>query len=373
MKIHFFGNCQTGALRRMLDEDHPGWEVTNHELGTEGDTAPARVAAHVRATEGADVIVAQPVTAWKGVTDLSLKAVEAMKRPGADLVTIPSIVFEGTHPSFCYLRDHFDGAGMPYHEVHTLDMFLRGYRTTEIELLLGSTGFYTARFVHAGMEASLATLRFREAHAGVTVTVSDLMAELGQDRVLMNTINHPRRLLLVEVMRRILRAIGTPPITRVDGEDYLFHPSIPPLPTVLHHLGIADVSPDFVLKGEERLSRGDYLARSIDFYGRGLQADLLYMLRGSRGEEFLAAFGSRGPYPEPQAKGLPPTVREHARAWLRAMYPAFLGRSASGGEIETHLGGIEAVGLGEWLTAFADSSEIRDRQARLAAGGGPGG
>ena len=46
LKVHLFGNCQVTALRKIIQEDHPGWSVSAMELGLESSTAPENVANH---------------------------------------------------------------------------------------------------------------------------------------------------------------------------------------------------------------------------------------------------------------------------------------------------------------------------------------
>ena len=113
MKLHIFGNCQSTALKAMMLEDHPDWSITTTDVSSDAVLAPEAVARHLADVEQADVIVSQPVKAWKGVHDLSLAAVEAHRRPGSQLVTFPSIFFEGTHGAFTYLQHRLGGYLMP--------------------------------------------------------------------------------------------------------------------------------------------------------------------------------------------------------------------------------------------------------------------
>ena len=369
MRIHLFGNCQATVLRKLILEDHPDWTVSALELGTARDFEDETVRLHLERAGKADIVITQPVKAWKGIEALSTEALQASLRPDATLVTIPSIVFEGTHAAFTYLGHRFAGFAMPYHNSHTIDMFVRQYRRADIELLQSSPEFYTRDFVHEGVAASLAELRFKEASNRTTFSVADLIEDACYSSVVMNTINHPKRPLFARVLNTIYRTLSLRPVAREAGVDHLPDPTIPPLPTVLHHLGVADEQPFFDVVGK-RYSRERYLAASLAYYSRLLRDDLVAALEISRGHAFLAAFYNATTRLE--AAGSPPVADGEPTPLdvVSSAYSALLGREATQAELDIHIGELKISGLRAWLAAFCRTPEFAVRH--VAAGREPG-
>ena len=360
MNIYLFGNCQATALAKMITEDHPDWTVDacdvssldEHPTPEDGDRHLARVGA-------ADIVISQPVHAWQGVPGLSLAATRGTIRAASQLITFPSIVFEGTHGAFSYMAGRLQGHRMPYHNTHTIDMFTRGYRREDMVLLQNAPAFYTRDFVLSGVAASLAELRGRERHHETTIGVADLIEEACGRSVLMHTMNHPKRPLLARTLNRVYCAMSERQTAREAGEDYLRLPHIPPLPTVLAHLGLKDEAPLVITDDGVSWSREDYLRGSIDYYARLLRPTLLEALSESRGQAFLEAFYETPVKPDDAGKPPPLDIAHDVDTLVRSAFAVFLDRTPPDPELAAHVHAIRSIGMHGWLSTIAAAPEFQ--------------
>ena len=191
MNIYFYGNCQMTALGQMLLEQYPKWTVSSSTCPRSPPSAKTTLPATSPQPRQADVVVAQPIGEFRNEPQLSTETLRAALPGTTQFITLPSIVFEGTHAAFTYLPDRLDGYYMHYHNSHTVDMMLRGYSWKDIGILQASPDFYSRAFVENGIEASLAALRAREALHATTIRVSPIIGELCHSMIVMNAINTP--------------------------------------------------------------------------------------------------------------------------------------------------------------------------------------
>ena len=369
MHLYFYGNCQMPVLGEMLLEQHPCHTVTSCNISEFSATITREeVGQHLRNVEAADVVISQPISEFRGEPELSLQTLRDAMPSRSTLVTMPSIVFEGTHGAYTYLTGRFDGFHMPYHNSHTVEMALRGYDWQDIALLQASPDFYTAAFVEAGMEASLGTLRGREAVHDTTIKVSPLLEELSRSSVVMHTINHPGRPLMVCVLNQLYAALSIHGAAQEEGPDRLRYPHIPPLPSVLHHLRIAVDTPH-MQTAVQSWTREEYLSDSLMFYGRLVRSDLIQALASSRGADFLASF-HRGHKPQFEAaNGQVVNLPEEAIAALVVDgFGALLERTPAPAEIKSHYDAIRGAGVRRWLEMLTSSREFTRRFGKPLTG-----
>lgn len=359
MKVYLYGNCQMPALHAMMLEDYPDWSIDSWEVTICPVVGEAHLQQHFGHVRTADVVISQPLTDYKGNTALSLASLRDALPDRTQLVTMPSIVFEGTHGAFVYMGGRFPAFHMNYHNAHTIDMFVRGYHWDDICLLQASPAFYTEAFVLTGIEASLAELRSREERHQTTVRVAGLIDEHCRSAVLMNTINHPNRFLLARTLNAIYRAMGVPPIAKETGIDRLPNPHIPPLPTVLARLGIADEAPDIRADGIV-YTREAYLRQTISYYARLVRTELMNAFAGSRGRMFVDAFhgtpaSAHKAAPASRAPNDPAMMTE---TLVTEAFAALLKRKPSRLELERHGAAIHSLGLRHWFAALTSAEEF---------------
>lgn len=360
MRLYFYGNCQMTVLGQMLLEQHPEYMVTSCDISSLSPVVTAEeVERHLDNLRAADVVVSQPVSEYRGKVELSIQALRDTLPARVTLLTMPSIVFEGQHGAFTYAGGRLSGYHMPYHNSHTIEMALRGYDWNDICTLQNAAEFYTATFVRSGIDASLATLSYRETSQTTDIRVSPLLDEYCRSMVVMHTINHPSRIIMARVLDAISAALSIPGNAKEGGEDYMLSPRIPPLPAILYHLGIRDVTPTFFIHGRS-WTRGQYLSESLAYYGRLLQSDLLKAFEAGQGAAFMAAF-RRGHVVKVQAienllVGLP---EEAMSALVTDGFKAILNRSPTAEDLAAHSNLIRKSGMRHWLTIITESVEFR--------------
>ena len=358
MNIYLYGNCQTTALQQMMREDYPDWTIDSFDVSLPPILDDAVIDAHLARARQADLIIAQPVSAYKGHARLTTDLLRTVMRDGASMITLPSIVFEGTHGAFTYLPDRLGGFRMDYHNSHTVEMVLRGYHWDDVCLLQGSPGFYSKEFVESGIDASLTELRHREEVHRTTIHVSPLIAEHCHDLVLMNSMNHPNRFLLSLVLNQIYRAMSLPPGAKSEGVDYLPDPFIPPLPTVLAQLGFPDDRPYVSARGRT-WSRTGYLQESMAYYARLRRDVLAQAFAKARGVGFLAAYhNGRGEMAVPSLDVTLHRKPLDADGLVTAAFQVLLKRQPDPPEREKHVAAIHTIGLDQWFAVLVSAEEF---------------
>ena len=362
MRIYLYGNCQMTALGWMILEQHPDWHVDSFDVSTlTEDRQDEQLARHFQAVRGADVVVAHPIGDYRGEVALSLETLRDELTAPAKLMTFPSIVFEGTHGAFTYIGERLQGYHMPYHNSHVLEMSLRGYHWDDVCTLLRAPDYYTSDFVSAGIEASLAQLRSRERINRTTIQVSPILDEACRSTVMMNTINHPKRVVLTRVLNEVYGLLGVPRTAKEQGEDYLRFPFIPPLPSLLHHIGAHDDAPEFQVPGRT-WTREEYWRGSLGYYARLRRTDLVRCFAGSRGQEFLASFRAipvgAGTVTEDM---LPSTVDAFVQSLVTETFEVMLQREPDQAELSAHGTALRGAGIRPWLTLMLQSPEFKRR------------
>ena len=252
-----WGNCQAEALRVLLSASPtlelrtvripPVFELTEPDLD------------HLRRLAGqADILLTQPVHDDYGNLPLGSAQVAAMMPAGRTVLRWPVLRFAGFHPFQAIIRDPADGANdpplVPYHDLRTLATarwVLRGHRAPADTGSDSTTGGHSspvdlldiqpAESACAELaEASRAELRRRE-QAQCDVTISDLFDRPAAGD--MFTINHPANRVLVELARRVQRALGRPSDATDPGRNLLGEVIAPSPAAALRALGLAPAAP----------------------------------------------------------------------------------------------------------------------------------
>jgi hypothetical protein len=365
MKLYFYGNCQAGALAKMVLEDHPKWTVDFLDVSSI-QSMPEAVELHLGRIRKADIVVAQPVGHYRGEARLSLDFLRQTLRPSTQLVLFPSFAFEGTHGAFTYLDERLPSLGMPYHNAHTVDMLLRDYHWADIIRFQQSVDFYTAEFVLGGMEASLNTLRAREQQQQTTISMEAIARELCFSTVIVSAFNHPKRIVMARALNEIYRVLAMPRLAKEVGEEHLPNPVIPPLPSVLHHLGIADESPNFV-GGLQTWSREAYLKETLSYYERLIRSDLTQAFLRSRGYEFIKAVYHGDGLSGAAAPGqMAHSVSDFVDDLIKDAFTVMMGREPASHELVDHAAYIKSMGAQAWLVVMTNAEEFKRRFGRDA-------
>ncbi len=209
MNIYVYGNCQSTALRKLITEAQPGWTVANTDISAVPVFTDAIVAAHLARAAAADIVIAQPIGAFRDRADLSIDHLRASLPPHVTLMTFPSMFFNGLQSAYDYMVGHFSGHRSDYHNAHSIDMFLTGYNWHDIAAVQLSPEFYNRDLVFSWIDAALADLKRREIDHQTTIRFSPFLEERCWTEVTVNTVNHPRRPALAYMVREIFPDPGS--------------------------------------------------------------------------------------------------------------------------------------------------------------------
>jgi len=324
VRLYFHGNCQMAAAATMVAELGNGWDISQCSVyNSDPAGAPEEIRGNIAS---ADVIVVQPITrGYRGAEWLGIDYVRANARPGATIITVPSLFFRGPTPEYFYIRQPTGvevlGFQSPYHNVVLLDFVLAGYETDDILQRMSSAFLYTKDFITAGIRDSIENLSMREAEHALDIGFSAIIGEFCWSRKIMHSINHPMRLVMARVVNEVLRCAGLNPRVAEEGPDYLSDFVIPLAPSAALHTGILDDLPGFdFVTYKSRLGMLDYFSAAINEYRRmdvNMLASLLYGDQEVR--RFLGAFHRIAGPGATRSAGM-------ASELVRGIYRALLGR-----------------------------------------------
>ena len=364
MNIYLYGNCQSTALRKLIVEAQPDWDVANTDISAVPVFTDAIVAAHLARAAAADIVITQPIGSFRDRDELSTDYLRAALPPHVTLITFPSMFFNGLQAAYDYMVGHVPGHRSDYHNAHTIDMFLNGYHWHDIAAVQLSPEFYTRDFVFSWIEASLGELKRRELERQTTVRFSPFLEERCWTEVTMNTINHPKRPALAYVLREIFQILGLHATVRDEGEELIPTPVYPPLPTVLHHLGLSDAAPLMIFP-DGVCSRSEHVFGSLRLCAHYGRATIREGYAASRLASFIEAF-REAPLP-PIDMGDPTGMLTLAPDMLvRETYRTLLRREASNEDVSYHARAVQVMGVSAWLYAMTESAEFKTLTTRPA-------
>ncbi len=195
------GNCQAESMRILLESS--GWLTTMRIPPifewTEDDTARARAL-----IEGIDVLVIQPVHADYRGMPCGTEQLEALLRPEAGSVRIPSLRYNGLHPYHAIVRDPQDSSldppVVPYSDLRTIIAAAAGRDPADAADWLAGAPVLSLQAIEAAAEESVSQLRRRQDAHG-TVVMDDVLAAAPH----WPTINHPDTATLMALAERTLQ------------------------------------------------------------------------------------------------------------------------------------------------------------------------
>ncbi len=238
MRVYLHGNCQSVAMKHMLKEIYPDWEIMSCEVHT--DEAVNHLEEYRAFRESADVIIMQPVRmGYRDRNDLSSDFIRETAKATAKILTYPSAFFRGHHPSIYYLRSKtvdIQSLSMPYHDIVLVKLFLLGIDPATIVATMVSDELLSPQFIASEFDTSLIELRRREEEEQLDIRLTPLIEKSGWTWQLFNSINHPSRIAMSYLVNQILGRLGMAQTVRPEGSDYLFEPYIPCVAAVARRL-----------------------------------------------------------------------------------------------------------------------------------------
>lgn len=259
MHVYVHGNCQAPALAAMLAQVYPEWRIDAYECFN--TKIVDEIETYRDIVANADILLCQPIhEGYRGRDDLSLGFVRANAKPGAALVVIPSLHFDGQLVSWRSVG--IPGYGMDYQDMTLFQLAAAGLGAEAVVDILMDEALYPEAFVAREIEIALDEARRREREDGVDVRATDYLAGRVRAEPLFHVINHPVRAPLVHVANAALAALGQPRRVAAEGADLLPIPHVPLAPSVARALGL-EVDPHFQIPGE-RLTRPEYYRRAVE-------------------------------------------------------------------------------------------------------------
>lgn len=207
MRFCVVGNCQAEPLGRVMQALWPGSVyVTTPPVHAYRESDCAQVE---RALRTSHIVFSQLVGDSFGHELLRTSSIRATARA---TVTWPSLFFDGYAREYGYVRDaaygNFRGTLGDYHSEKLLCAFFAGWSVARTIEYVEQDSDLNRRLYAGGAEASLASLRAREAEADVRS--ADLIASMMRFDRVWYTVNHPSIKFLVAFARRLLDHIGEP-------------------------------------------------------------------------------------------------------------------------------------------------------------------
>ena len=299
MRVYVHGNCQAPAIASLIGDQFPDWEIASYEVFT--DKITDEIETYRDWVTNADIIISQPVhDGYRDRDDLSLKWVRASAKPGAMIVVIPSLFFDGQLVGWKSVS--FPGYGMPYQDMLVLHCAALGLGANRISAIVLDEELYPELFISEEIRLSIAEMRRREASDEIDVRISPFLERYGDVRPLFHVINHPCRPALAYMANAILSFLGYAAAIPSTGRECLPFPHVPLTKCVSRFLRArgGDQSEWDIEDGERyhlpaaTLTPAEYCARVVEH------------LRAKPREELIA--GLQEPHVKPFLRRLAQTV-----------------------------------------------------------------
>lgn len=232
------GNCQAWPIYLYLQQWCPNLRC--HHGPSVHMATPEQVADFQQLVAHADVLLMHRIQpGYRDDIGLDNRSLAGCLSPGARLLVLPSLHYEGHHPWIGYALDP-DGllASLetssplgPYHDF--LAMAAAGQGLSAEDLLSRSVPPELAGLILQNHQQSLEQLRLREADCDVEI--SSWIDQHHRQVAIAHTINHPTRAVLAQLLLRVLAdlSLGTTFQTdALEAHEHLGELSIPILPWV---------------------------------------------------------------------------------------------------------------------------------------------
>jgi len=214
-----WGNCQAEAVRVLLSGS-PSLDFRTVRIPPVFELTKPDIGHLVRLMARTQLLLTQPVKDHYRDLPLGSGEVAAMMAQGSTVLRWPVVRYSGYHPFQAIIRDPLDELGdppvVPYHDLRTLASARHGRDLLGAEVSIDG--------VRTVIEDSKSELHRRE-RTMCDVVISDLFDEPEPGD--MFTINHPGNRVLVELVRRVQRALGSPADAAAPGRDLLGEVSAP--------------------------------------------------------------------------------------------------------------------------------------------------
>ena len=213
-KITFFGNCQGGALKSLLDSTEviqKHFEIIAIPVHS---ASPDKIDEIVDTIKQSNYFIHQPINNYKGIKQFSSDYLQNILFNKVKSISFPSIYFNGYTPYAVHLRKK-DGSrfislqtNSIIHDRNILLAFYEGKTVEQTYQIIAGDSFYSKDSSLTSVNNAIQELKRREEEHNLDIVVSDIISNKYKKNLLFNTVNHPTSKLLKEVAIKIGSKIG---------------------------------------------------------------------------------------------------------------------------------------------------------------------
>ncbi len=223
LKFAVYANCQGSGIAKTLLENKEFSE--KYEFCTVKPIQNLKQAHYnsvVSIIKEVDLFIYQPIQETKNrPAILSSGHMIKQLKPGANIISVPSLYFDGYFPHLQSLNQ-ISSVLNKVHDYFIAYAYAKGKTQQETLEILQSETLYPKRVSENLFQRSLKNLNQREQQENINIKVSNFIEENYRNEKLFFQFNHPSRVLLKFVATSILKQLGIEDCAIPDeGEEHL--------------------------------------------------------------------------------------------------------------------------------------------------------
>lgn len=264
----FYSNCQGEAIAKTLEE--------NTLFSSCYEWLKIKPIQNIKASEinsvsekiaTADVIIHQTISDRGRHSELSSQNMLKHARPDAQIISIPSLYFDGYFPHLSSMNQHTSVLSL-VHDYFIAYAYCKGISPVDCLGMIRSEVLYSRDLSEQLLNISLNNLRRRESKENLDITISDYIEKNFKKRKLFNQFNHPTREVFEFISNQILKKIGMEESEYHSDQGYLDGLIVPIYQSTYKNLGlqfIEDFNAYETWSGHS-LNQRDIVFEFYDFY-----------------------------------------------------------------------------------------------------------
>ena len=278
----FYANCQGGAIAKTLEENQNFLERYERIVIKPIQNLRAPDIETVRAKIAAtDVIIYQTISERGRAKELSSENVLKYAKPDAQLISIPSLYFDGYFPHLSSMNGHKSILTL-VHDYFIAYAYCRDLSATDCLQMIQSKTLYSKTLSQQLFQTSLENLRRREQNEALDITVSGHIADKFKEKKLFNQFNHPTRDIIEFVSDSLLEKIG---VDRMNydptAEGHLDGLEVPIYKSTYSNLGLqfTEAFNTYKTLTEQSISQHNIISAFYSFYDSLDKAEILAAIK----------------------------------------------------------------------------------------------
>lgn len=211
--IIFYGNCQTGALKEIMN-------LSSAEFSIEIILCHVNQESFVEKLKLCDILITQPISDnYQEKEYLSTSYILANIKKTCQVFIFPSIHFEFYYPDLIYVHKNNKILEEPshYHYKNMIDYILQSKSATKyIDKIVNNPNLISAETLESRAQNSLSELKTRESnmlkYSDIFqdikfIPIADYIGNNYKNRLLMYSMNHPTKYILQYIAKQIEQCI----------------------------------------------------------------------------------------------------------------------------------------------------------------------